>query len=265
MVDLFCVQNKADGERLIELGAPADRVEVMGSAKYEIDAVDESGTAMARVLLEKAGAKEEDLILLGGSTWPGEELILMRIYRDLKARIPRLLLVLAPRHVERTPEILKEIRSQELTVLQRSMLDEMEGDAERPDILLIDTTGELRFFYPCATLIFIGKSLTRHGGQNIVEPAAVGRPVLVGANMENFPVIIEDFKAADAVIQVKDAAELHRMAGDMLENHEQREDYGRRARELVRNKSGAVVATVERCIPIMPFLKKCRPLSLKET
>jgi len=210
-VDLLCVQSDGDAERLRALGAPAERVHVMGSAKYEVVCSDSQREAHAASLLELAGIGDEQPVLLGGSTWPGEERVLLDIYIALREEHPGLMLVLAPRHVERTPEVLKEIDQCGLSVVQRSTL--------------LDSTGELTSFYPHADIIFIGKSLTQHGGQNIIEPAMFGKPIVVGPNMENFPVVIDDFLEAGAIVQVADATELQ-IAPSWCSRCHSREDYG---------------------------------------
>jgi 3-deoxy-D-manno-octulosonic-acid transferase len=115
-----------------------------------------------------------------------------------------LLLAIVPRHVERTPAILKELAAFPLTVVCRSQLD----GAPKPDLLLIDTTGELRHWYALATVAFVGKSLTGVGGQNPAEPAALGKPVVFGPHMENFAAITQHLLASGAARQVASPQEL---------------------------------------------------------
>jgi 3-deoxy-D-manno-octulosonic-acid transferase len=250
LVDLLCVQSEQDREKLIELGGSPEQLKVMGSAKYEVAQSDPAAEEKAREILDKAGLRDGKLILLGGSTWPGEEAILLDLYRAMHARHGNLALVLAPRHVERTGEVLKEIEARGLTVLQRSHVGD-ETAAEAADVFLIDTTGELKSFYAHATVIFIGKSLTQHGGQNIIEPALYGKPIIVGPNMENFPVVIEDFRSAKAIVQVSGPEGLEKAVADLLGSEEERAAYGDRAAQLVRDKAGAVEATVEMIDPIV--------------
>ena len=138
---------------------------------------------------------------MGGSTWDGEEAALLDAYVNLKKEFPKLALVLAPRHVERSEAVLAEVSARRLEVVRRTSLN----GSSNPDVLLLDTTGELKNFFCCADAIFIGKSLTQHGGQNIIEPALCGKPVIVGPNMENFRSVVEDFRQADALVEVRDA------------------------------------------------------------
>jgi len=112
-------------------------------------------------------------------------------------------------------------------------------------VFLIDTTGEPKNFYAHATVIFIGKSLTQHGGQNIIEPALYGKPIVVGPNMENFPIVIDAFHSARAIIQVSGPEDLEKAVADLLASEEERSAYGNRAARLVKDKAGAVEETVD--------------------
>jgi 3-deoxy-D-manno-octulosonic-acid transferase len=235
-------QSGADAERLVSLGAPRDRVRSMGSAKYDVASADPDGARKARAVLRDAGLPDDAVILLGGSTWPGEEEALLDAYRALKPRHPRLALVLAPRHVERVPSILPVIGERGLEVRRRSL---PASDAGRPDVLLIDTTGELKNFYACADVIFVGKSLTQHGGQNVIEPALYGKPVVVGPNMENFAAIVEDFRQASALVQVGGPDALAGAIESLLSDPARMAVMGRRAADVVEKNRGAVRHTIE--------------------
>ncbi|MCA1810357.1 MAG: hypothetical protein LC725_13080, partial [Lentisphaerae bacterium] len=147
--------------------------------------------------------------LLGASTWPGEETILLEIFRQLQAEDPSARLILVPRHVERCGAIEAEMRRQGAPSLRWSHLREKGTAPDTPsEILLVDTTGELTSFCAMAEVIFVGKSLCRHGGQNLVEPAAFGKAIVLGPHMENFPGIMDDMHKARALIQVADRTEL---------------------------------------------------------
>ncbi len=242
-VTLLCVQTPEDRERLIRLGARPERVRVMGSTKYDIAESDGQVAARVAALLKSMGVTEGAPILVGGSTWPGEEAVMAEILKKLRARHRDLRLVLVPRHAERAAGIAAEIGRCGLSVGLRSM-------ARKPgfvsgDVILVDSTGELMGFYSMASVVFVGKSLTEHGGQNFIEPAALGKPVVVGPNTENFPGVIRDFLAADAIVQVQDAAGLENAVGKLLDDPSLRIAYGTRAAELVRSKRGAMHATVE--------------------
>ncbi len=246
MLDLAAVQTPQDGDRLVALGLPANRVRVLGTAKYDVASADVAGEDHARTALARALITNQDQILLGGSTWPGEEQDLLDAYKSLKTRHRNLILVLAPRHVERTPEVLKEIRSSALRVVRRTEVSDLELKvAFKPQVFLLDTTGELKHYYACADVIFIGKSLRQHGGQNPIEPALYGKPIVMGPHTENFRAVVEDFKAADALLEVHDLQSLRRTVDDLLANPARRRQVGEAAARVVQEKRGSVGETLD--------------------
>jgi len=159
--------------------------------------------------------------------------------------------VLAPRHAERRAEVLALIAARGLRAATRQAMLKPESDIpSEPDLLLVDTTGELAGFYPHAALVFVGKSLCAHGGQNPIEPAACGRAVLVGPNMENFRIVMEDLLAAGAIVQVRDSDELKSQAERLLANPQERDELGRREQDIVTAKRGAIARTVSFLNPL---------------
>ena len=246
MLDVLCVQAKLDAERLVKLGANPDRVRVLGTAKYDVATYDPSGESEARDLLRRSQVSDADLVMVGGSTWAGEEHALLDAYKGLKTRYRNLLLVLAPRHVERSPAVLQAIKDSHMTVVRRSELKDPEFKVRaRPQVFLLDTTGELKNFYACADVIFVGKSLTQHGGQNPIEPALYGKPVVVGPNMENFRAVVEDMREAGALAEVTDLQSLRRTLDDLCANPERRRILGEAAAQVVRTKVGTTARTLD--------------------
>ncbi len=245
----FCVQSAEDRDRLLALGAPEDRIEIAGSAKYDIGPTPPTAEARACALLAKIGVKPGHPVLVGGSTWAGEEDVLLDLFREAKAAHPGFMLVLVPRHAERREEVLEAIRRRGLSVLQRSQFpDDAASPDRRPDVLLVDTTGELRGFYAAADVAFVGKSLTQTGGQNPIEPARDGKPVVVGPHMENFAAIAQDFREAHAWAQAQDADELKAIVLLLLDNAAERSRLGRAAAELVARQAGATRRMVARVL-----------------
>lgn len=241
--DLFLVQTRNEEKRLLDLGADPGNIKVMGTAKYDVAHYDVTSAESVRELLEVSGIGAESLIIVGGSTWPGEESVLLDVYKNLKTSFSNLKLVLVPRHAERRSQVEAEIRKYGLNYVKRS---ELESTATQTrDVLLVDTTGELMNFYACACVIFVGKSLTSHGGQNIIEPALLGKPIIVGPYMENFPVVLEDFLSADAIIQVTDAKGLQQALRSLLADKNLRDTLGRQASDVVQNKRGVVRNSVD--------------------
>jgi len=250
---IILVQTDEDSRKLREAGAEEKSIVVVGSSKFDIAMPDNSEQEKAGGLLKKAGMKEDDLILVGGSTWSGEEKILLEIYARLKKKHNSLKLVLVPRHAERRDEVEREISKTGLVHVRRSALDDGSKDfVSTPDIFLVDTTGELMNFYSRASVIFVGKSLTVHGGQNIIEPAMFGKPVVVGPNLENFAEAAELFLKEDAIIQVDDASGLENKLDALLASDSMRASLGERARKVVDKNRGAVGRSVEMIMKFIP-------------
>ena len=239
-------QNEADAGRLRELGCRPEAIQVVGSLKFDAARLDERRLldvpAMLRQLAVPAGAR----VLVGGSTHAGEEAILAEQFLRLRRRFPDLFLVLVPRHFERGKEVGGELSARGVKFVYRSEVTVntrlRPGEAE---CLLVNTTGELRFFYGHATVIFVGRSLTAQGGQNPIEPAALGKAIVFGPNMQNFAAIAEAFLRQDAAVQVLDAAGLEQALAELLEDERRREVLGQNALKVVRENRGAIERTVE--------------------
>ena len=200
---------------------------------------------MLRQLALPAGAP----LLVGGSTHPGEDAILAEQFLRLRARFPDLLLVLVPRHFERSREVGRELRARGVKYVFRSEIGRhtqyRPGEVE---CLLVNTTGELKHFYEHATVIFIGKSLLAEGGQNPIEAGALGKAMVFGPNMQNFAEIVRSFVAQKAAIQVRDAAELEKVLGELLADNARREQLGRNALQVVHENLGAIDRTADMII-----------------
>ncbi|MFT4564022.1 MAG: 3-deoxy-D-manno-octulosonic-acid transferase, partial [Gammaproteobacteria bacterium] len=183
-IECFAAQGELDGERFIALGAPASSVIVTGSLKFDVElppSAEESGQSMRRQL----GVSRE--ILMAGSTRGGEEEILLRVYLNLKVHHPTLLLLLAPRHPERFAQVAQLCRKNGLEVVRHSAAS---ACLAQTNVYLIDSMGELPKFYAASDIAFVGGSLVPRGGHNVLEPAALGVPVVVGPHTFNFPEII---------------------------------------------------------------------------
>lgn len=241
---LLCVQSEADAARLRDLGTDPRLVRMMGSAKYDEAAAGVSAGEAARRALDAAGIQACHRLIVCGSTWPGEERILLDVFRRIRTSCPDARLVLVPRHAERAAAVEKEIRRTGLSYARRRALETAGAPRPGVDVLLVDTTGELMGFYSCADVVFVGKSLAGRGGQNIIEPAILGKPVIVGPHMENFPGVIDDFLEAGAIVTVRDAAGLEEAFMELLADRSRREEMGARARLTVEKNRGAIAKTV---------------------
>ena len=246
MLDAICVQNLEDIERWKALlGLEHGRIQHVGSIKYDPENV-KVDAKLPREILAGFGL-DKRTVIFGGSTHRGEERVLADVFRALKEDFVDLLLVLAPRHTERTSEVLRELKEIELPVALRSQLP-----APDPflDCLLIDSTGELRDWYGVATVVFIGKSLLACGGQNPAEAILAGKPVLFGPHMENFAALANALVARGGAIQVNSATELRRSMTNLLANPYDREKMVENARKILDVHRGATARTARLIIDL---------------
>ncbi len=238
-------QNEADAARLRELGCREDAVRVVGSLKFDAAKVPERRHLDAASVLRQLGVPDDALVLVGGSTHAGEELILAELAERLRPRFPNLFLVIVPRHHERGREVGDVLKARGVRFLYRTeVMPQTQLEPGKIDCLLVNTTGELRYFYTRADVVFVGKSLTAEGGQNPIEPAALGKAVVFGPHMENFPQVVPQFLAARGAIQVADAAEFGRAVERLLADPGARAELGRHAQEVVRANEGSLDRTI---------------------
>ena len=208
-------QSDLDKARLVAAGAPAATVAVTGSFKFDVAHRNPAKETELRMWLAAHGVADDARILLGGSTWPGEDEVLLGIYKRLltkEAKRP-LVLVLAPRHFEKADAVEANVLKFGFPCIRRSQSPssqhpQMPTPPNASPVFLADTTGELMGLYGISDVVFVGKSLCAHGSQNMIEPCLCGKPTFVGPYTENFRPVMSDLLAADAIRQVKDAAEL---------------------------------------------------------
>jgi 3-deoxy-D-manno-octulosonic-acid transferase len=211
--------------------------------KYDVADLASDNPGKGWEIRKMAGWDQGQVVILGGSTHPGEEKALADRVQALKPKHPRLRLMLVPRHVERKGEILQQLSATGLKTGLRSRL-EMERGSD-PDILLVDSTGELRDLYPACELVFIGKTLTGKGGQNFLEAARYGRAILAGPHMDNFQSLRREFQADKAMVVCADPAALQADLDRLLASANEREELGRRAQACFREHLGAGARHVE--------------------
>lgn len=233
-IDLFLMRGEDEAERALLLGAPRERLLVTGNTKFDAlsaSALEATGGAPTSL----RSAIGEGQLLIAGSTHEGEESLLLSVFQRLRATTPGLRLVLAPRYIDRAPRILTLVRERGFVGGLRSQAD---PTIPPSDVIVLDTIGELAFAYQLATLVFVGGSFTPRGGQNILEPAAAGKPVLFGPNMENFADSVQVLLGRGG-IQVKDEAQLTQVLQDLFAQPERIAELGDMARAAVSSVSGA--------------------------
>lgn len=244
-------QNKEDAQKLQDVGCVPGRVYVTGNLKFDAGAkLTEQRSLDVRGLLRQIGVADDAPVLVAGSTHDGEEMLLAEMAARLRLKSPNLFLILVPRHFERSKDIGQQLRTRGVKFTYRNeILPATKLAPNEVECLLVDTTGELKFFYEPASVVFIGKSLTAIGGQNPIEPAALGKAVVFGPNMQNFKDIVRIFLSKDAAVQVQSPDELERTLAALLADPARRAELGRHALEVVAENLGAVERTVEMMLP----------------
>jgi 3-deoxy-D-manno-octulosonic-acid transferase len=241
LLDLVCVPEREDMGRWHALGVESRRIHHTGSIKYDSSALKDRTDIQRIAMFHLTVLNPTPLVLFGGSTHRGEEKLLAQVFLRLRQRFPSLCLFIAPRHVERVREIRRQLDNLSLQVRFSS-----EAEAQpnaKPDCVLLDKTGELRLWYGIATVVFVGKSLTAHGGQNPVEPIAAGVPVIFGPHMENFATLARALVSKNGAIQVSDETSLEQAVDKLLRDSTARQALVENAEKVLMNHRGATTRT----------------------
>jgi tetraacyldisaccharide 4'-kinase len=241
MPDAIFVQSETDRSRYLELGAPPEKIAVFGNLKYDLTP---PSAAPPKPVAELIASLQPRAVWIAASTMPGldssdvdEDEVMISAFRKLSNRHPGLLLILVPRKPERFDSAARKLSDGDVSFLRRSEL-KLDAELTLPGVLMLDTIGELAALFPLADVVFMGGTLARRGGHNILEPAICGRPVIIGPHMENFEAIAADFRAHDAIIEIGGPEELAPSVDRLLADSELRAQLGRRARELASSKRG---------------------------
>lgn len=231
----FCMQSTIDAQYIIRLGADPRRVVVTGNTKYDqtyTDVTDAEKQALyAQLCIADAGP-----VIVAGSTHKGEEEFLLSAFATVRGQYPLSRLIIAPRDINRASEVTDLIEKSGFKAGRRTMLKTEGG---RPDVVILDTIGELGKIYSLGEIIYVGGSLVKHGGHNILEPAAHGKPILVGPHMFNFKDIYALLGGRGACETVYDAAELAEKLLMILNNEEIRAKMGKQALDIILENRGA--------------------------
>jgi 3-deoxy-D-manno-octulosonic-acid transferase len=240
LLDLVCVQEPEDADRWQRIGVARSRIKCTGSIKYDPDGRDQSSElqqAAHSARFSHVGSERD--VLFGGSTHQGEEEILATVFLRLRQQFPSLRLFIAPRHVERLREIRAQLDASGLLRVALASEARAGRECNDADCVLLDTTGELQRWYDIATVVFVGKSLGAHGGQNPVEPILAGKPVVFGPHMENFATLAKALVSKKGAIQVRDIDSLERVIAELLHDSDARQRLVQNAREVLNAHQGA--------------------------
>ena len=247
-IDCIFAQTPTDAERFRQLGVPSDRVFVAGNLKFDSTppAVSELPGRLQRVLREA----QRGPVLVAASTMPREEPLVLQAWQEIRNRYPRALLILAPRHPVRFEQVAQLLTEQKRTFVRRTALEtggeELVSQLATPEILLLNTIGELAGLFQASDVAFIGGSLVPAGGHNLLEPAFWSKPVVFGPHMHNFRDAAERFVRAGAAVEIGSpaglAAECIRLFGDPA----RQSHLGGRAKQVLQEESGAIRRILER-------------------
>jgi 3-deoxy-D-manno-octulosonic-acid transferase len=231
-VTLFCMQSEEDAERIKEIGADPEKVMITGNLKFDqkIPATSSNPVSIPR------GRR----VITAGSTHRGEEVALLEIFSRLREKYPELTLIVAPRHPERFDEVEGIINSAGYECQRRTNL---RGPVK--DVLLLDTIGELRTFYALCDIAFVGGSLVKVGGHNLLEPASMKKPVIFSKYMFNFKEISEALMSSGGGVMVRDKGELYVQLDILLSEPERAKRMGERAYRVIEANSGAAKKTID--------------------
>lgn len=245
-LSLLAAQSPADAERFVALGMPAERVQVTGSIKFDLQP-NEQQVSAGRALRRQLGLQRP--VLIAASTHQGEDELLLRCWQQLKSACPQLVLMLVPRHPERFAEVARLCRRYSDRLVCRSS-----GEAPdvRTELYLGDTMGELMLLYAAADLAFVGGSFSGTGGHNPLEPAALGVPVVMGPDCFNFQTITDALVAAGGLVRVADAAQLQAQLAAWLAAPQQRQAAGAQGAAFVAANRGALVRLQQAVEQLLP-------------
>ena len=242
-ISAFCMQSTLDAQRIIEIGANPERVTVTGNIKFD-QPPPEITPREREALLRTLGLHAGQPVLIAGSTHGGEEEFMLKVLRLLSPEYPDLVLLLAPRHLERVNEVEALLKREKIPWRPKSQLSAGEKREGAP-VILLDTLGELAKLYSIGTLIFVGGSLVKVGGHNILEPLFFKKPVLFGPFMENFREISHEVLRRGAGFQIRGEEEMVLHAKTLLENPSLWSRMGECGFEIIRDNRGATRKTLQ--------------------
>ncbi|RJO63576.1 MAG: 3-deoxy-D-manno-octulosonic acid transferase [Candidatus Omnitrophota bacterium] len=236
-ISLYCVQTETDYQRLKRLGVDEAKLKITGNMKFDrVTASPQGSIEIHRESLQIAGDAK---VLLAGSTHPGEEEIILRAYAELGNTFPSLRLILAPRHPERAAAIVRIVKRFGFEPVLISSGGAIAHSPQKKRVFIIDSIGQLLAFYAFSDIVFVGGSLVRKGGHNILEPVSLGKPVLFGPYTFNFRDIVEAFLTHDAAVLVHNEKEMALRIADLLRNQTFVMQITTNAQALMKNLRGA--------------------------
>ena len=234
----ICVQSDEQGKRFLQIGVKPDKICVTGNMKFD-QKTDQISAEHIDLLRKSLGISKDNRVFLAGSTHRGEEPILLESFKQLRENFSDLVLVIVPRNPDRADEVFGLASESGLFVKKMS-----QDKSDFPQVLVVDFMGVLSKLYAVANIAFVGGSLVPFGGHNPLEPAAFGKPVLLGPDMSDFPEISRLLLNSGGAIEVKNAAQIYEMVKDLLTDPLKARKIGENAFEVFQSNQGAVEKTV---------------------
>lgn len=239
---LILMQSERDAEKILSLGAPKDKVSVVGNLKFDLSLSETF--SKRREIREKLKIDDREILLIAGSTHKGEEEQILDCYLKLKKEYGNLRLLIAPRHIERAQEVERLLARCGLKPRRFSQIGPSDERLAASDIFILDTIGNLRTIYSASDIVFVGGSLVKKGGQNPIEPASLAKPIIFGKFTSNFQDVVKSFLEDSAAIQVENKEELESAIKSLIVNPKERKKLGLEAKETVSRNSGSSQRTV---------------------
>lgn len=242
---VIAAQSEADAERFLSLGASEERTRVTGNIKFDVELPHDLLERGQRLRSEVFGDRP---VWIAASTHNKEEQIVLAAHSKLLQTYPDLLLVLVPRHPDRFAFTVELVRKGGFEFVQRTEDRHCEPTCQ---VFLGDTMGEVPMFYAASDIAFVGGSLVPVGGHNLLEPAALGRPILVGPHMFNAQEIADRFVALDACRMVHDETQLAETVAELLGNRQAADRLGQNGRNILEQNRGALARLMKLIDPIL--------------
>lgn len=232
----FCMQSNIDAEYIIRLGADPARVVITGNTKFD-QSYTEFSSEEKKQMVDLLRLQENSQIIVAGSTHRGEESLLFPAFAKVRVHFPDTQFIVAPRDTLRADELVELADKHGFTAVRRTALPGR--NTGQYDMIIIDTIGELGKMYGLGDIVYVGGSLIPHGGHNILEPAAHGKPILVGRHMFNFKDTYALFSERGVCLTVADSEDLTNTMVTLLKNPQKREEIGREALRIIAENRGA--------------------------
>ena len=245
LLESVAVQNNTYKSRFVDLGVDPKKVVVTGNVKFDNANQARCGQIQANKALDELDFTGE-LLWVAGSTHHPEEQTIVRVYRELKRSFAQLRLVIVPRHPERGAELVELIGKEGIPVFQRSKQEYSDlANCDSKTIVVVDTIGELTHWWKLSDIAFVGGSMTSRGGQNMIEPAALGTAVCFGPNTWNFSNEVNLLLSNDGAVEVRSEQELTQFVHRCIESQAFRQELAEKAKSVIADQNGATGKTIE--------------------